>query len=172
MSSSPHSAAQHCVILTLHILCVPAGSHHGTRSGEGTPLPCPCPHCSLQLLPGISSHQGLIWIRARDARLRAFPCCLLSHSTKPRHYKHCTKPFSVYQVLTESPVTACFILLSFLLPISCCSFSLLGFLQKWSWLKNLPVSICRNYLLLLDQLTGHIMQGCSRFILLICGHGK
>lgn len=148
-----------CCISTVHTLCVPAGSHHSSRSGKGTLLLCPLCHSSLQLLPGFSSHQGLIWARARDARLSTFPCCPLSHSTKPRHQKHCTKPFCGYQVFTESPVTVFFILLSSLLPTSCCSFSLLGFLQKWSWLKNLPMLICRNHLLLLDQLIWSILQG-------------
>lgn len=159
-------------ISAIHMLCVPAGSRHPSRSGKGTPLPCPWHHSSLQLLPGISSHQGLIWARARDARLSTFPCCPLSHSSKPRYQKHCTKPLRVYQVFTESPVTIVFILLSSLLPMSCCS--LLDSCRNGAGLKTYP---CQFAKITSCFWIGWFGLSCrakqeSRFILLICGHGK
>lgn len=57
----------------------------GQMSGKGTPLSLSLPSLLFKLLQGISLHKGLIWARARDARLRALPCCLVSYNTKPRH---------------------------------------------------------------------------------------
>lgn len=74
-----------CYASVVCALCVPAGIHRDRRLARGPPLALSLPSLLIKLLQGISLHKGLIWARARDARLRALPCCLVSYNTKPRH---------------------------------------------------------------------------------------